>query len=58
MIKATITHNDGQSIIRLFNNLEDFTAWCKRHHGHYIGFTAKTILPGEMRQGKETYVES
>lgn len=52
IIRATITLTDGAVIHRLFNSFADLDEWTARHKEHYTEISARTILPGEMRQGK------
>lgn len=53
MISAKITLSDGAVIKRLFNSFADLDEWTERHKEHYKQIEARTILPGEMRQGRE-----
>lgn len=52
-IRATITLMDKSQIVRLFNSFADLDAWCERHRAHVTQIEARTIVPGEMRQGRE-----
>jgi hypothetical protein len=51
-IRATIILTDKSQIVRLFNSFADLDEWCERHREHVKQVEARTILPGEMRQGR------
>ena len=52
-IRATITLTDKSRIVRLFDSFADLDAWCDMHRQHVTQIEARTIIPGEMRQGRE-----
>ena len=52
-IRVTITLTDKSRIVRLFDSFADLDAWCERHREHVAQIEARTILPGEMRQGRD-----
>lgn len=52
-IRVTITLTDKTQITRLFDSFSDLDAWCERHRAHVTQIEARTIVPGEMRQGRE-----